>query len=615
MIQGDILSDFRGKMFRYVFFILAVFFLSVLVIIFLVQKEKAIQKFNDDVEWISRAIEMSIREPMWNLDQKGLMDNFNSFLTIESVKRLYLREYFAFLEVETGELPPEDKVFAVEKEVKHNGEILGTLEIDFTYEVLEKEIISNLVFVITQVFFMFIALIFILNGVSKMYMRPIKNLEKVIKNFDLENPTSDISNLNPDNVVEINKVIESFSKMSEEIFAGYEQLEAYNKSLEEVNNELENKNRENEVLTEKLSMIIDLAEKFKDSTQLDEREFMKSLFDNSFRIIEEADYGSAYFCNKKYVDFVDTMGHDLEKLKMAKIPSEYFIINTRETLVRKKILNETKFLLKDEVALKTVMEASKHIKETLFFELYIDETPFGGICLDIDAASEKCFSKESVKAMDSFRNLAIAFYQIQRYTRLKDDFTKDLIVSITQMLEIHDKYTKGHSENVANLTVRIAKEMKLDDKTIHRAYWSGLVHDIGKILVPDNILNKNGRLTEEEYNVIKQHPVWGYQTLMNSGKLNDMAIFVLHHHERWDGNGYPNGLEKTRIPLISRIISVADSWDAMMSNRSYKKPLGYEEALTEIKENSGTQFDPEIVLVFLKIAETGELKGYSLDSL
>ncbi|HOO31504.1 MAG TPA: HD domain-containing phosphohydrolase [Thermotogota bacterium] len=593
---------------RFVFIILSIFFLSVLVIIFLIQRENAIRQFEDNVEWISKAVEMSVKEPLWNLDKTVLEENFNSFLNIDSVKKLTVKENFGFLEIETGEMPPEDKVLIIERQINHNDKDLGIVTIYFTYEILDQEIYSNLFSAVIQVLFIFVALIIILNGISKMYLRPLENLGRIIRNFDLENPSTDLTDMNPDHVAEVDNVIKSFRKMSEEIAAGYEQLEASNKTLEELNNELNVKNKENELLTDKLNRIINLADKFKDSLQMSDQEFMINLFRNSLKIIDEADYGTVYLFTDKYVEFIDAEGHDLNLLKKSKIPNEYFIKNTRETIVRKNILNDARAYIKDERDLQVILDASRPIKETLFFELYIDERPYGGVCLDIDGESDKTYSKESIQAMNAFRNLTVAFYQVQRYGKFKSDFTKDLVVSITQMLEIHDKYTRGHSGNVADLTVRIAEELHLDKKTIDRAYWAGLVHDIGKILVSDIILNKAGKLTDEEYNLIKQHPVWGYQTLMNSNKLSDMAIYVLHHHERWDGKGYPHGISGITIPLISRIIAVADTWDAMTSDRSYRRPLDYDIALQEIKKNAGSQFDPHIVDAFLEIETSGELR-------
>lgn len=128
----------------------------------------------------------------------------------------------------------------------------------------------------------------------------------------------------------------------------------------------------------------------------------------------------------------------------------------------------------------------------------------------------------------------------------------------------------------------------------------GLLYDIGKIAIEEGILNKPGKLTEEEWNEIKRHPEIGYRILTTSYDMLELAGCILAHHERWDGRGYPNRLKGEAIPLIARIITLADSYDAMTSERPYRNSLSAEEALLEIRKNSGTQFDPEIVRVFME---------------
>lgn len=169
------------------------------------------------------------------------------------------------------------------------------------------------------------------------------------------------------------------------------------------------------------------------------------------------------------------------------------------------------------------------------------------------------------------------------------------------MLEIYDLYTRGHSENVAKIAEKIGQKMGLSQQEINNIYWAGLVHDIGKMLIPLEILNKEGSLTDSEYETIKEHPVMGSNALSSSKSLGRIAKVVRHHHERWDGRGYPDGIKKEEIPIQSQILAVADAWDAMRSKRTYRKPLSYQKALSEIKKNKGEQFAPEVADCFLEI--------------
>ena len=145
------------------------------------------------------------------------------------------------------------------------------------------------------------------------------------------------------------------------------------------------------------------------------------------------------------------------------------------------------------------------------------------------------------------------------------------------------------------------KARKIPPSISQKTYWAGLVHDIGKILIPKEILNKPSSLSPEEYAVIQEHPALGYTMLTKAERLEGIAPFVLHHHERWDGRGYPNCLQGNDIPLISRILSVADAWDAMTSSRSYRQALSEDIARREILLGRETQFDPQVVDAFFSI--------------
>jgi polar amino acid transport system substrate-binding protein len=161
---------------------------------------------------------------------------------------------------------------------------------------------------------------------------------------------------------------------------------------------------------------------------------------------------------------------------------------------------------------------------------------------------------------------------------------------------------------VARYALKIAERLNLDPETTKKIYWAGYLHDIGKIFVPQDILNKPGRFTEEEYNLVKIHPVKSEELVLEIEDLAEIARIIRHHHERWDGKGYPDGLSDDDIPLGSRILEIADAFEAMTSKRPYKRALTLKEAIEELKRCSGTQFDPKLVEIMVSVIEE-ELRG------
>ncbi|KNB72091.1 hypothetical protein ADS79_22295 [Brevibacillus reuszeri] len=196
---------------------------------------------------------------------------------------------------------------------------------------------------------------------------------------------------------------------------------------------------------------------------------------------------------------------------------------------------------------------------------------------------------------------------IKYYKREKEN-TLNLTLTLAKSLDARDKYTALHSENVARYAQHIAIQMGLPTRICGQIHLGGLLHDIGKIGIPESVLMKPTRLTEEEYDLIKQHPVIGYEMVKHITffKKNGVLDAILFHHERFDGKGYPHGLRGKEIPLIARILAIADSFDAMTSNRVYRDKSNLTHAINQIRKNKGTQFDPEIVDIFLKSIEEEE---------
>ena len=179
----------------------------------------------------------------------------------------------------------------------------------------------------------------------------------------------------------------------------------------------------------------------------------------------------------------------------------------------------------------------------------------------------------------------------------------DTIGILRQTVEAKDPYTRGHSDRVSEYSVLIGKKLGLDEKTLHILKIGGLFHDIGKIGIPDSILLKESKLSDEEYSQIKNHPMIGVHMLGDAAIFTDILPIVKHHHERYDGRGYPSQLVGDDIPYVARIAAVADTFDAMTSKRSYRDSLPIDVVRAEIERCSGTQFDSNIAKVFLDIMD------------
>lgn len=204
------------------------------------------------------------------------------------------------------------------------------------------------------------------------------------------------------------------------------------------------------------------------------------------------------------------------------------------------------------------------------------------------------------------------------YNRLQG-FIVEIVKSLVQAIEAKDTYTRGHSERVARYCSLIAEKMALDDEQKTNLQWAAILHDVGKIGISETILNKPGPLTADEYEQIKSHPTKGHAILRPLAPLKKALPGLLHHHERYDGAGYPDGLKGEKIPLTGRIIAVPDTFDAVNSDRAYRKGLPVEKSLEILKSAAGTQLDAQIVEMFVEIitndpgltagAETGEGSG------
>lgn len=211
------------------------------------------------------------------------------------------------------------------------------------------------------------------------------------------------------------------------------------------------------------------------------------------------------------------------------------------------------------------------------------------------------YSSEDIDLLNILSSqLAFVIQNADLFSNLQKAYI-DTLSALTGAIDAKDSYTRGHSERVTELSIKLAEECNVPSSEIENIKLGGLLHDIGKIGIPEAVLNKPGRLNDEEFNIIKSHPDLGLHILGKVEFLEHIVPIIRHHHERYDGKGYPGGLKGDNIPLLARIVSVVDTFDAMTTNRPYRKALTIEESLVEIDRCSGSQFDPDIAAKFIKM--------------
>lgn len=234
---------------------------------------------------------------------------------------------------------------------------------------------------------------------------------------------------------------------------------------------------------------------------------------------------------------------------------------------------------------------------------------------NINVISKNISNSNFVNYNNEFSNL---MFKINVNKQIYDDYINSLqnvqnnelekerlasIEILRKTVDAKDSYTRGHSDRVSKYSTLIGEKLGLNKEDIELLKIGGLFHDIGKIGIPDNILLKTEKLSNDEYNEIKKHPLIGAHILENSNIFENIIPIVLHHHEKFDGTGYPKNLKGANIPFLARIVTVADSFDAMTSKRAYRNSLPIDIVKLELKKYSGTQFDPRIVKSFLDILE------------
>ncbi|HUO26789.1 MAG TPA: HD-GYP domain-containing protein [Candidatus Aquilonibacter sp.] len=203
----------------------------------------------------------------------------------------------------------------------------------------------------------------------------------------------------------------------------------------------------------------------------------------------------------------------------------------------------------------------------------------------------------------TFSESGLLLFRVKELEEQQSAFRDSVVCAFNQLLDLKDIGTGVHSTRLAEWAIRVARRLNIPEDHMHDVEVTALLHDVGKVGVPDAILKKQGPLTAEERTLINRHPEYSWSILRLFPDLQDASLYALHHHENVDGTGYPAGLQGSDIPLVSRIVSVIDAYDAMVSNRCYRDGLPHSEAVRRLLESSAAQFDPDVVHAFIPIAE------------
>lgn len=275
---------------------------------------------------------------------------------------------------------------------------------------------------------------------------------------------------------------------------------------------------------------------------------------------------------------------------------------TGETILTTNAQEDPRFENQMSVAafkLVSILCAPLKIKNELIGVIYVDNRARSGIFQEQDQSLITAFADQAAVAIDNAR----LFEDIQDKNRELEEAYQATLEGWVSALDMRDKETEGHTQRVTVLTQRLARSMGVGDDDLIHITRGALLHDIGKMAIPDSILLKPAALTDEERELIKMHPVYAYDMLKRIEFLLPAIDIPYCHHEKWDGTGYPRGLRGEEIPFPARIFPVIDVWDALTSDRPYRKGMPHDEARERIKADSGKHFDPQVVNVFLQMED------------
>lgn len=381
------------------------------------------------------------------------------------------------------------------------------------------------------------------------------------------------------------------------------EIEEKNAKLDVVENKVKKTYSELKLTNEQLK---DTLDKFEDMVfiagtlgvrDLNERDFLALFLEKTLDIIDEADYGTISMIENGEWKFMAAVGHDLNILSRLRLKTDKIHLKKKVEIVDGLYDHYDKDFCQSDANI--LRKGVKPFKQSLVLPFYIEGEFVGNLSLDIARESSQVFSEDTKSMLNSISKIASSYLELKKSAKNKQEFQTNIVLSLVKTIEYYDTYTRGHSERVAAYSAMLTEKLGLTKDFINKIYWASLVHDVGKIFITRAILNKVSFLTPEEFNEIKKHSVKGEEILKETKGMTEISKIVRYHHERWDGSGYPDGLKGEEIPLEARIIALSDSFDAMTSDRPYRKKMTLQEAFDDIKKFSGTLYETRLVDAFL----------------
>ena len=394
-------------------------------------------------------------------------------------------------------------------------------------------------------------------------------------------------------ISELKQKEQELAEKNEELESVNEELKANNEEILQMNEELEKLYSEQEALTEQLNRMLKLMGQIA-LFETSEEDFLEEALDLALNLVPQSHRGRIRMIKEKSFRLLAAIGENDGDIEKIELNSENISKLNNSKILTKSNISEFYYYHdeKDEIAF-------TNVKESIITPIKWNNSIIGSIEIDNMNHSEE-FKISDIKKLDSFANLLSVFYRLRKYINEEGKFQTDLILTLVKALEYYDEYTRGHSERVARWSVELAKAVNVSSEGQKKIYYASLMHDIGKIFVQQSVLNKVSPLTEEEYQLIQIHPVKSAELINKVEGMESFSRIVKHHHEKYNGKGYPDGLVGKAIPYFSRIITVADAYDAMTSKRPYRRPLTAEEATKELIRCKGSQFDPTLVEPFIE---------------